>query len=266
MSGLGWLDWVPGTGALALIAGFTGAGLLFSLGHLGRPLRGSLALSRLGRSPLSNEILAVGVTVGASALSLALPSGSPLKAPLGFLALVGATATLLALGLVYRLHGCLTWRGTTVLHPLVSGMTFGVVSLLWHLPQGAQARGELLALAFLLTDGVLFWHRTRRLNTALGHGTPVHPRFMDQRVSLSVLRTLLGVLLPAVALLDGGWKLAWVGLFLNLFLDRFLFYSLAVRETTEGEILRIEALLKSDVERSMLHSGSKPPTLPAIEG
>ena len=242
-----WVPWIPGRGVMALMGGLLAAGLLFSVGHLGRPLRGPFALYRVGKSSLSNEVVAVGVAAAASLLALALPGGHPLVGPVSVIALASSFLTLLALSLVYRLPGQLTWTGSTLVHPLVLGVALGLTLQLGRLPEGTQARGELLVLGILLVDGLLVWDRSRRVGSALQLGVPAHPRIMAERIASSVLRTLLGVLFPAIALLSGWLEVAGIGLFLNLFLDRFLFYGLAVRANTEAEIMKTEAALRAGI-------------------
>jgi DMSO reductase anchor subunit len=223
-------------------------GLVFSIWHLGRPLRSPLALARVGRSRLSDEVMVVGIAVGASLLAVFLPVGHSLFPVVTVVAMLSSVAVLLALGLVYRLPGQLTWVGLTPIHPLVLGAGFGLTVLLGVLPDGTQARAEFLILVILMVDGLFVWERARRINRALLGGTSSHPNLMAQRGNAFVLRILLGILLPAVALLSGWRELAGLSLFLNLFLDRFLFYGLAVREDTEAEVRKVEAALRAGIE------------------
>ncbi len=60
---LGWVPLVPPFWVMALLGILLAVGLLFSVGHLGRPSRGAFALIRVGRSPLSNEVLVVSVVL-----------------------------------------------------------------------------------------------------------------------------------------------------------------------------------------------------------
>jgi len=262
---LGWVPWVPSVGVMTLIGALLAVGLLFSVGHLGRPLRSPLALFRVGRSPLSNEVLVVGSTLAASVLTVVLPTGHPLIAPLSVTALVGSFLTLLALGLVYRLPGQLTWAGPVLIHPLVLGIAFGLTILLADLPIGTRARGELLILVILLVDGLLVWERTRRIGGALHRGLPAQPSFMGRRGAAFTFRILLGILLPAAALLGGRRELAWLCLFLNLFLDRFLFYGFAVRGNTEAEVMRAEATLRARAAPPVESFDSTPTSIRANE-
>jgi hypothetical protein len=130
-----------------------------------------------------------------------------------------------------------------VVHPLVLGFGFGCTVLLFTLPTGTQARAELLVLALLLVDGLLVWERILRIGTALAVGVPAQPRFMDRRWVTFSFRLVLGVFLPAAALLSDRVELACLSLFTNLLLDRFLFYGLGVSQNTEAEVLRVEAAL-----------------------
>jgi len=91
---LGWAPWVPPAGLMTLIGVLLAVGLLFSVGHLGRPLRSPLALFRVGRSPLSNEVLVLGVTLASSLVAVLLPAGHPLVAPLSVTVLVTSLLTL----------------------------------------------------------------------------------------------------------------------------------------------------------------------------
>jgi len=262
---LGWVPLVPARGVMALLGILLAVGLLLSLGHLGRPFRSALALSRIGRSPLSNEVLVVGVALATSLVSVALPAGHFLVAPLTLTALVSSVLTLLALGLVYRLPGQLSWVGPVLVQPLVLGIAFGLTVLLGTLPAGTGARSELLILLILLADGLLVWDRTRRISGALYRGVPAHPRFLGKRGVAVILRILLGVLLPAGALLWGWAVLAGILLFLNLFLDRFLFYGLGVRCDTEAEVLRVEAALRAGADPSFESFDSTPTFIRAGE-
>lgn len=243
MSLMRWSDWVPKERLMVLVGSLLGLGLVVSMGHLGRPLRGPLALSRVGKSPLSNEVLVVSLAALASLLTIAFPQGGPTYGALGTLALVCSFLTLLSLGFVYRLPGQLSWAGAAPFHPLIQGLGFGLAVLLNSLPEGAEARGALLFLFILFLDGILIWERTRRIGRALGQGIPAQPRFMAQRGGTVSLRILMGVLLPAVAVLWNRPGLAVVSLAMSLLLDRFLFYGLAVLDNTESEVARVEAAL-----------------------
>ena len=241
---LRWSPWVPSMEVLLWFFILLALGFLSSSGHLGRPFRGPLALARIGRSPLSNEVLVVSIAVATGLGGVVLPSGHGLAPLLRLVAVLSSIPLLLALGHVYNLPNQLTWRGLAPAQPFVLGLGFGLTGLLGTLPDGTRARSELLVLLILLIDGLLVWERSWRIGRALGKGLPSHPGLMAQRGSALILRVLLGILFPAVALLSGWWELAGLSLFLNLFFDRFLFYGLAVVLNTEAEVMRVEAALR----------------------
>ena len=247
---VGWTGWVPTREVTFIVVTLLGMGLLSSLGHLGRPIRGHRALHRVGRSPLSNEVAVVGAATLAALSAILLPAEGPWGAGSGVAYVLLAPATLLAVGFVYRLPGQVTWAGLAPFHPLVLGLGFGLMVLLGWLPEGVQARGEFLILSVLILDGVFVWDRAKRTWGASGEGIPVHTRLMAQRTSALTLRVLLGILLPAVALLSGWRELATLSLFVNLFLDRFLFYGLAVRVNTEAAVMKAELALKTALSSS----------------
>ena len=245
---LGWVPWVPPSEMTTLILVLVALGLLFSAGHLGRPFRSPLALLRSGRSSLSNEVLAVGLVLVASLLSATLPVGHILMALSGVATLVSSVLLLLALGQVYHLPGQLTWSGPARIHPLVLGLAFGLTLLMGTLPMGTRARSEILVLVLLSIDGLLVWERARRIGNALEWGIPAQRRFISHRGLAFTLRILLGILLPAGALIRGWPELAGLSLFMNLLLDRLLFYGFAVRRNTESEVMRVEAALRAGPE------------------
>ena len=56
-------EWQPTREEAAAEAGLLALGIAFSTLHLGQPFRAGLAVRRVGRSALSNEVLLAGVTV-----------------------------------------------------------------------------------------------------------------------------------------------------------------------------------------------------------
>ena len=110
----------------ALLAG----GALLSAGHLGKPLRGPLALRGVLRSALSNEVGVLGLTLGAGAVGAAFPYAPLVSEVSGALAGFGSVGFLLAVGAVYALPNQLAWRGLVAFHPLVLDVTWGLLFLL----------------------------------------------------------------------------------------------------------------------------------------
>ena len=243
---IGWVPLVPPPRVLSLVTALLAVGFLISVAHLGRRSRGHLALIRVGRSPLSNEVLLVALALLFSGAGTVLAGDTVLYGPLSVAGLAFAFLLLPTLGSVYKLPGQLSWTGSSLIQPLVLGLEIGFTFLLRELPEGALARGELMVLVVLMVDGLVVWERTRRLGLAVKRGLPVHPGILRQRGALFSLRLLLGVLIPASALLWGWRELALLGLSMNLLLDRVLFYGLAIRETTEAGLMRVSSVLETE--------------------
>lgn len=231
-------------------------GVVLSAGHLGKPLRGHLALKGLGRSPLSNEILALGIALGAGVLGLLLregvlpwtvPGAGYLLGPVGLLASLGSVAFLLALGILYSLPGQLSWRGPAVGHPLVLGTAWGLLlGLGGSQPLGDSTFPTLLGVV-LAADGALVILRMRSLWRDRGVGEASYPQLRPWGTWGLGARLLLSGLVAPLTLLSGWWSAAVLALSLALFLDRMAFYALAVVKTTESEVARVEALFGKDL-------------------
>jgi DMSO reductase anchor subunit len=226
--------------------------------HLGRPLRAGLALRGMGRSALTAEVLALGAAVVAAGLAAFLPVASTTGYLGGILLPWLSLGVLLTLGTVYRLPGQVGWEGSAFLRPLALGTLFGMVA------QGAagnwDAGGVALGVFLLvcLADAFLLLLHSRRLEGERGRAQPSHPALFARRRPLLALRlvlvngvALLGLLLALVeGALPPGHGLAWtlqiilVSVAAGVLLDRFLFYALAARRTTEGEVGRVEDALR----------------------
>jgi len=240
------LSWMPPhltrIEAVALSA-LLGIGFLISAGHLGKPLRGPLVIRRFGRSALSNEVIALGVALFGGLSAVGLPSTHPLQGMVDLVAVLGSVAFLLAVGAVYHLPGRPTWRGIVVLQPLVLGVAWGLLRMVGSL-EGASTGTWVRALwVTLLLDGVLVLLRNAAMERAGRVAAPSYPRAFRRRGLVMGARLSLSALLTPLALLGGRWGIALCALSLACLLDRFGFYALAVRETTESEMARVEALL-----------------------
>jgi DMSO reductase anchor subunit len=243
--GGGSMALTPGEGSLLCLLLLLG--MAISTGHLGKPLRGPLALKGVGRSPLSNEVLAFGVVVAAGALSLGVarvfPGATALLGPLGLLASLASVAFLLALGALYNLPGQLGWQGPAVGQPLVLGTAWGLVMGPWVVASPSEAILHWVLLGLLAVDGGLTLLRARRTRPSQGEGVPVYPHLLTWGRRLLVLRVFSSVALGTLAVLNLWWVMGALALSLALVLDRVVFYVLAVRVTTESEVARVEALL-----------------------
>ena len=127
---VGWRPFIPTPGFASAAGAVVGVGLLFSLGHLGKPFRMLLTLRGLGRSPLSNEVLLAGVAFSAMAGTAFIPFQSPLLTGVWIVGVLASWATLIAIGRVYRLKGMVGWSGGAVFQPLLLGLAAGVMALL----------------------------------------------------------------------------------------------------------------------------------------
>ena len=242
---LGDGPWALSTGEGGLLSALLLLGVAISTGHLGKPLRSPLALRGVGRSPLSNEVLALGVAAAAGVLGLGarLHFAEPpaFLGVLGLLASLGSLAFLVALGSLYSLPGQPGWQGPSVAQPLVLGSAWGL--LMGPLVVPTQTGLTYLLGAFLAVDCGLALLRARRTRAFKGVGAPVYPGLEAWGKRLFSLRILSSALLTPAALILGEWWMGASALTLALVLDRVAFYSLAVRVTTESEVARVEALL-----------------------
>ncbi len=218
-------------------------GALLSAGHLGQPMRGPLALRGVIRSALSNEILALGVALAGGLVAALLPADHTLQSAAGLLASFGSLAFLLTLGAVYNLPGQLAWRGPVAIYPLVLGTAWGL--LLSAGLEGGPAREATIRLlwAALLVDGALVLIRNSGMERVRRVGAPSHPRIFRVRGLLMGARLALSTIATPLSFLSGHWGLAVFALFAALILDRYGFYGLAVRKTSESEVARVEGLL-----------------------
>jgi DMSO reductase anchor subunit len=258
--GASWL--LPPEAALVM-AGLLALGMAASLLHLGRPARGLLALRRTGRSPLSNEVVLAGLA-GLLALVRGLTAGGG-PAAVGSSILIGVISFLLlvTLGRVYRLAGQEGWGGPALLQPLVLGTIWGGLLLgplagdAGSLDGATGGLAPVVLVALLLVDGGLLGLRIRGLEAGCRAGEPVHPRIFRARGLCLAVRLVLTPLLPLAALLvdPGDVILPLISLSLGILLDRWLFYGLALRRTTEVEVDRVDALLLRGMDATRRRTG-----------
>jgi len=221
--------------------------LLFSLGHLGKPLRSPLALRGIGRSPLSHEVAAVGAALGGGLAATLLPPSSPLAVVAAVWTALSSVIVLLSIGSVYRLPHQYTWRGPALLQPLVQGALWGWVALPagWGFLADPPAGAPLTAATWILlgVDASLLLFRMAEARTAPRAAEAAHPVLFRRGRWILGARFVLGNAIPVGALLVGSVGGAMVSLTLAVVMDRFAFYGLASRWTTEAEVISVEALL-----------------------
>lgn len=243
LAGLLGGGWVLSETRAFLLSGLLLLAMIASAGHLGRPLRGPLVLLGVGRSPLSNEILVLGLALASGSLSLLLPEGRWDTIP-GLVASVASVLLLMALGGVYALPGQMAWGGASALSPLALGLAWGLL-LDAGLPGGAPAAiGTILLWVALLLDGGLTVSRWLSLERYAPGTEITHPQLFHRRKMLLGARFALASMATPLALLAGVWPLAIILFAGAIFLDRLGFYALSFRRTTESEVRRVESLLQ----------------------
>jgi DMSO reductase anchor subunit len=236
--------WASSPWEAGVVAGLLALGVLVSILHLGRPHRAGLVLRMVGRSALTAEVLALGASLVVGAMAALLPPDSAVGGLARVLLPWLSVLVLLTLGTVYRLPGQVGWGGSAFLRPLALGMVFGMVV------QGAAGSwavgGSALAglLLVWVVDALLMVLGGRKLERGLGSAEPSHPVvFRRRRLLLAIRFSLVNLVAPLALLLAWTLLLVVVLVASGVLLDRFLFYALAARLTTEGEVRRVEAAL-----------------------
>jgi DMSO reductase anchor subunit len=221
------------------------AGLVLSLGHLGRRERMLLALRGLGRSRLSAEVGLAGLTL-VTALAVAASAGPGTSPPPPLLLSLGGTAGLLllaALAWVYALPAQPAWNGPAIPAPVLLGLAWGLLTVP-ELLTGPPFDPTAPLAAVLGTDLICFVLRLRRIRRSVAGATAAWPHLMRRRAALALLRLAVVDLLP-FSLAAAGAVVAAVGvLATGIFLERVLFYGFALKQTTEAEVDRMEALMQ----------------------
>jgi len=95
----------------------------------------------------------------------------------------------------------------------------------------------------LVADGILAGYRYTSLVRMRRGGEASYPSLFKRWKGLWGSRILLSHLVTPLALALDTWSLAVLTLSLAVLVDRFAFYALAVRVTTESEVARVDALL-----------------------
>jgi len=221
-------------------AGLLAAGLLVSLGHLGRKRRAGLAVRGAGRSALSNEALAAGLALAAAALAAGLELGGAHSRVVTAIAGAVNAAFLVSIGLVYDIRGQRTWRGFSAATPLTAGLAFGAVAA-----QTTAGTGDVyfIALVFIAADVLVFSRRWRDVAGIAFTGATLANPWSIHRSPLLGARFFLLDIIPYLLLAVSPATFAIASAAAGLIVDRFSFYALAVQHTTEHEIGAVEARL-----------------------
>jgi len=233
----------PGRSTAVVVALLVSGGLLSSVLHLGRRGRMALAIRRTGKNALSNEVVLALITVLAALILAALPLRASWIQPLWVVLSLAAFGLLVSLNAVYSIPAQLAWSGIPALTPLPLALLFGCAA---HAPAALANSEATVRFMFGLValDAALWIVRCWRVEKVGRLGTAVHAEIMAARWSLAGVRFALITLLFPVAVTFASWVPALALLGLGIVVDRFAFYGLAVRQTTESEIARIETVIK----------------------
>jgi hypothetical protein len=215
-------------------------GLAASLSHLGRRSRAGLAWRGLWGSPISNEGALGTVAIAVGLVSASGLMGPALEALPRLLTGVVALAFLIAVGLVYRLPGQLSWNGPSALTAITAGLAFGSV-FVDSLPPVHQV--STVTLAFVGVDAFVFGQRWRQIaRLALEYPVADRPGF-DRRHELLAGRFLLLDVLPCISLFVWPTPLSAAMAGIGLVLDRVGFYALAYQRRTETEVEQVDKVI-----------------------
>jgi DMSO reductase anchor subunit len=239
---LGFSPWIPAVLPAAIGTGLLGVGLAVAFLHLGRPGRMANALRRIGRSPLSTEVMTAVVLLASATGAQLLPGHAHLTPTLWSLVALSSPGLLILLGRVYQLPGQLSWKGPTALSPLLLGLAIG--TLVQAATLADNARLLLAGFTLLLVDSIGFAIRWLLMRWDSSFGEAVYPSLFRMHRRIMILRLVDVNLLPAILLLAQMPGTAAGILAIGILIDRFAFYALALRLTTEAEIERIEAVVR----------------------
>ena len=223
------------------------AGLLVSVGHLGRRRRAPLAVHGAGRSALSNEVLLAGAALGLAMVAGGLAWAGGVSGGVVAAAGVVNALFLLSVGLVYRLEGQLTWQGFSVLTPLTGGLAFGAIVLGSLAGADGAMRWVLLLPAI---DALVFSQRWRDISNIPYSAAMLASAWHLRRTQLLAARFFLLDAVPFFVLAVSPSPVAIVLAAIGLALDRIGFYALALQQTTEHEVASVESRLEAMGERT----------------
>ena len=240
---LGLVAWTPARIQGGFVALSVGAGMLVSLLHLGNRGRMLQALRRGGRSALSTEVAFAGLTTAAAFGFFIFPAADRyvhVDSLLWSITAFSGSGLLVAVAWVYLLPGQLSWSPMAAPSPLILGFVFGMLAY------AKSGTIKTAATDLLAVEGSLYVLRWLLLeHTCHAAAAPVHGRLFRTRRVLLCARLLLIPLLPLTAISLNACSTALAVLALGIAVDRFAFYALALRQTTEAEVAWIEGLIEN---------------------
>ncbi len=238
---------LPGRSTAVAALVLLGGGLLVSIGHLGRPSRMALAFRHAGTNALGTEVMFAALTAAVLTF-LSFQENAAAASKLWMCGAVCSMGLLASLAWVYWLSGQIAWRGVPALSAVPLGLLFGTTTqIATAVPLSDLA--ILIASALAVDDAAAWIVRCVQVERMRRAGETVHPGVMQQRWWLFVSRFLLISVPSGAVLMLGTGNSALVLLALGILTDRFAFYGLAIRKTTEHEVAHIESLLRSLDER-----------------
>jgi len=231
-----WPGWI----VVAAVAVLLLAGVVSSLAHLGQKKRLLFVLFRVNQSPLSIELLLAGITFSAALATFFWYRTIPFFA--WRVTIVAALTLLLVMGLVYRLGGQPSWKGASVVTPLITGMLWGSVFLL-VVENAVSDSAGLLVYLLITIDVLLTTVRWRTIEHSGKYGQPRSAASFEDRHKLIITRLIVTDLLTLIALLLIGPVVALITVTAGVLMDRHNFYALGIASTTEAEINRVESFI-----------------------
>jgi DMSO reductase anchor subunit len=237
----------PGRKAAMAVLFLVGGGLLLSVQHLGRRSRMTLAMRRAGRNALSTEVLFASLTVVAALALAVLPLQETWTELTWGFASLAASGLLMSLAWVYWIPAQLTWKGVPALAPMPLALLFGITAhTAAALPRSKTAVRCIIVLVVI--DAIFWIVRCIKVERGRRIGTAAQAEIMAARGWIMGARFALLTLLFPIAIIFGVWFAGLALLGLGILVDRFAFYGLAIQQTSESEIARVETIIKSSVQ------------------
>lgn len=236
----------PGRKAAMAVLFLVGGGLLLSVQHLGRRGRMTLAIRRAGKNALSTEVLFASLTVVAALALAVLPLQKTWTELAWGFASLAASGLLMSLAWVYWIPAQVTWKGVPALAPMPLALLFGITAhTVAAVPRSNTA---IRCIILLVVIDAIFWIvRCIRVERGRGIGTAAWAEIVAARGWIMGARFALLTLLFPIAIISGAWFAGLALLGFGILVDRIAFYGLAIQQTSESEIARVETIIKASL-------------------